>query len=120
MTDKTEEIYALPFRRYTLRKMGINAKHARVVRVIGAAMSPELNSGDVVGINTNDTTIKSGDLYAIRIGNLIRVNRLIISGNGMIIVATTNKDFMADVYSREDFEREIKVLGRVFWSSKLW
>lgn len=115
-----DEMFALPFRKCTLRKMGIDAKSARVVRVIGSAMAPELNAGDIVGVNTADTEIKNGDLYAIQIGQLIRVHRLIISGNGMIIVATTNPAYFADVYSKEDFGKQVAVIGRVFWSSKIW
>ncbi|MBK5143365.1 helix-turn-helix transcriptional regulator [Budviciaceae bacterium BWR-B9] len=122
MADNEHEIYALPFRRYTLRRMGVNARNARVVRVIGNSMAPMLRSGDVVGIDTaNNSTIIDGDLYAIRDGNLIRVKQLIPRPDGgMIIKSFNNTDYPDEQLSREEFEQRIHIIGRVFWSSTLW
>ncbi|QBH97307.1 helix-turn-helix transcriptional regulator [Limnobaculum zhutongyuii] len=119
MADNEHEIYALPFRRYTLRRMGVNA---RVVRVIGNSMAPMLRSGDVVGIDTaNNSTIIDGDLYAIRDGNLIRVKQLIPRPDGgMIIKSFNNTDYPDEQLTREEFEQRIHIIGRVFWSSTLW
>lgn len=122
MADNEHEIYALPFRRYTLRRMGVNARNARVVRVIGNSMAPMLRSGDVVGIDTaNNSTIIDGDLYAIRDGNLIRVKQLIPRPDGgMIIKSFNNTDYPDEQLTREEFEQRIHIIGRVFWSSTLW
>ncbi|MBK5072012.1 helix-turn-helix transcriptional regulator [Budviciaceae bacterium CWB-B4] len=122
MADNEHEIYALPFRRYTLRRMGVNARNARVVRVIGNSMAPMLRSGDVVGIDTaNNSTIIDGDLYAIRDGNLIRVKQLIPRPDGgMIIKSFNNTDYPDEQLTRDEFEQRIHIIGRVFWSSTLW
>lgn len=122
MPDNEHEIYALPFRRYTLRRMGVNARNARVVRVIGNSMAPVLRSGDVVGIDTaNNSTIIDGDLYAIRDGNLIRVKQLVPRPDGgMIIKSFNNTDYPDELLSRDEFEQRIHIIGRVFWSSTLW
>lgn len=122
MPDNEHEIYALPFRRYTLRRMGVNARNARVVRVIGNSMAPMLRSGDVVGIDTaNNSTIIDGDLYAIRDGNLIRVKQLIPRPDGgMIIKSFNNTDYPDEQVSKDEFEQRIHIIGRVFWSSTLW
>lgn len=122
MADNEHEIYALPFRRYTLRRMGVNARNARVVRVIGNSMAPMLRSGDVVGIDTaNNSTIIDGDLYAIRDGNLIRVKQLIPRPDGGVIIKSfNNTDYPDEQLTREEFEQRIHIIGRVFWSSTLW
>ncbi|SQI42349.1 Uncharacterized HTH-type transcriptional regulator HI_1476 [Leminorella richardii] len=122
MAENEHEIYALPFRRYTLRRMGVNARNARVVRVIGNSMAPMLRSGDVVGIDTaNHSQIVDGDLYAIRDGNLIRVKQLVPRPDGGIIIKSfNNTDYPDEQLSREEFEQRIHIIGRVFWSSTLW
>ncbi|AKJ41469.1 XRE family transcriptional regulator [Pragia fontium] len=122
MPDNEHEVYALPFRRYTLRRMGVNARNARVVRVIGNSMAPMLRSGDVVGIDTaNNSTIIDGDLYAIRDGNLIRVKQLIPRPDGGVIIKSFNStDYPDEHLTREEIEQRIHIIGRVFWSSTLW
>ncbi|AWH88034.1 XRE family transcriptional regulator [Limnobaculum parvum] len=122
MADNEHEVYALPFRRYTLRRMGVNARNARVVRVIGNSMAPMLRSGDVVGIDTaNNSTIIDGDLYAIRDGNLIRVKQMIPRPDGGVIIKSfNNTDYPDEQLTRDEFEQRIHIIGRVFWSSTLW
>jgi phage repressor protein C with HTH and peptisase S24 domain len=122
MVEHEREVYALPFRRYTLRKMGVNARNARIVRVIGNSMAPVLRSGDVVGIDTaNQTPIIDGDLYAIRDGSLIRVKQLVARPDGGIIIKSFNStDYPDEHLNRDDFEQRIHIIGRVFWSSTLW
>ncbi|MGL4861415.1 MAG: XRE family transcriptional regulator [Enterobacteriaceae bacterium] len=121
-SDEEREVYALPFRRYTLRKMGVNARNARIVRVIGNSMAPLLRSGDVVGIDTaNYAPIIDGDLYVIRDGNLIRVKQLVARPDGGVIIKSFNStDYPDEPLNRADFEERIHIIGRVFWSSTLW
>lgn len=122
MPEEEREIYRLPFRRYTLRRMGVNARDARVVRVIGNSMAPLLRSGDVVGIDTaNQFPIIDGDYYAIRDGDLIRVKQLVAkSDGGVIIKSFNNAEYPDESLNRDEFEQRIHIIGRVFWSSTLW
>lgn len=122
MPEHEREVYALPFRRYTLRKMGVNARNARIVRVIGNSMAPVLRSGDVVGIDTaNKSPIIDGDLYAIRDGSLVRVKQLVARPDGGIIIKSFNNlDYPDEQLSKDEVEQRIHIIGRVFWSSTLW
>lgn len=122
MPEHEREVYALPFRRYTLRKMGVNARNARIVRVIGNSMAPVLRSGDVVGIDTaNKSPIIDGDLYAIRDGSLVRVKQLVARPDGGIIIKSfNNMDYPDEQLSKDEVEQRIHIIGRVFWSSTLW
>lgn len=122
MVEHEREIYTLPFRRYTLRKIGVNARNARIVRVIGNSMAPVLRSGDVVGIDTaNQKPIIDGDLYAIRDGNLIRVKQLVARPDGGIIIKSFNNiDYPDEHLNRDEVEQRIHIIGRVFWSSTIW
>lgn len=115
------EQYELPFRRYTLNKQGVSPNCAKVARVVGRSMSPVLNDGDVVGIDTSKTKIVDGDTYAIRDGELLRVKVLIERHDGGLLIRSfNNEEFPDEVLTKEQRQDRVTVLGRVWWSSKLW
>jgi len=115
------EQYRLPFRRYTLKKQGIDPAAARVVRVTGNSMVPILSDGDAVGVDTNRTKVIDGDTYAIRDGDLLRVKILIERPDGGIIIRSFNRDDYPDeILTKEARQERITIIGRVWWSSKLW
>lgn len=115
------EQYELPFRRYTLQKKGVSPNCAKVVRVIGNSMYPVLNDGDAVGIDTSKTKVVDGDTYAIRDGDLLRVKILIERPDGGLLIRSFNReDYPDEVLNRESRQERVTVLGRVWWSSKLW
>lgn len=112
--------FALVFRRYYLKKMGVPESAARLVRVTGRSMEPTLNDGDVVGVNTQDTTIRDGKTYAICQADLLRVKTLIALPDSIIIRSINRSEYPDEVVSREDFLRDVHVIGKVFWSSHSW
>lgn len=115
------EQYELPFRRYTLQKQGVSPSCARVARVIGNSMSPLLNDGDAVGIDTSKIKVTDGDTYAIRDGDLLRVKILIERPDGGLLIRSFNReDYPDEVLTKEQRQDRVTVLGRVWWSSKLW
>ncbi|CAK9885548.1 MAG: HTH-type transcriptional regulator PrtR [Candidatus Erwinia impunctatus] len=111
---------ALIFRRYYLKKMGVPEKAARLVRVSGQSMEPTLNDGDMVGVNTQDITIRDGKTYAICQADLLRVKTLIALPDSVIIRSLNREEYPDEVLSREDFHRNVRVIGKVFWSSHSW
>lgn len=112
--------FALIFRRYYLRKMGVPESAAKLVRVTGQSMEPTLHDGDVVGVNVQDTTIRDGKTYAICQADLLRVKTLIATPTSVIIRSINRDEYPDEVISREDFNRSVKVIGKVFWSSHSW
>lgn len=112
--------FALVFRRYYLKKMGVPESAARLVRVTGRSMEPTLNDGDVVGVNTQETTIRDGKTYAICQADLLRVKTLIALPDSIIIRSINRSEYPDEVVSREEFLRDVRVIGKVFWSSHSW
>lgn len=55
-------------------------------------MSPQLNDGDVVGIDTSKTKVIDSDTYAIRDGDLLRVKILIERSDGGLLIRSFNRD----------------------------
>lgn len=115
------EKYKLPFRRYTLKKQGVDPSSAVIVRSTGTSMEPVLGDGDAVGVDTSKTKVVDGKVYAIRDGDLLRVKILIERPDGGIIVRSYNRDEYPDeVLTKAERQERITVIGRVWWSSKLW
>ncbi|HGH2429917.1 TPA: XRE family transcriptional regulator [Salmonella enterica subsp. enterica serovar Senftenberg] len=112
--------FALVFRRYYLKKMGVPESAAKLVRVSGQSMEPTLNDGDVVGVNTQDTTIRDGKTYAICQSDLLRVKTLIATPTSVIIRSINREEYPDEVLEREVFHKNVRVIGRVFWSSHSW
>jgi phage repressor protein C with HTH and peptisase S24 domain len=54
----------------------VNAKNVHAVRVLGDSMSPTIEEGDVVFVDTSDTNIISGKIYIVVIGDEAYVKRL--------------------------------------------
>jgi len=108
----------LRFSKSTLKRKGIDAKHAACVTVSGNSMEPVLPDKCVVGIDTNATAIKNGDMYAIDHQGELRVKMLYrLVGDG-IRLRSYNEDYPDEMYTH-DAAKNIKVLGRVFWCSWL-
>ncbi|MFB9995689.1 XRE family transcriptional regulator [Providencia rustigianii] len=115
------EEYTYPFRRDELRKYGVSASNARIVKIIGNSLYPVLNSGDLVAVDVSKRDIKDGDLYAIRDGVLLRVKILVYRPDGGIIIRSFNKDEYPDEQlPRNEAAARVHVIGRVFWSSRSW
>ncbi|MFC3394240.1 LexA family transcriptional regulator [Brenneria rubrifaciens] len=115
-----DEVYALPFRAHTLRRLGIRVEDTRVVTVMGDSMEPKLSDGDKVAVNLADRQIRDGKMYAIRMGELQRVKALIRRPDGSIIVRSYNQAYGDEIVTKEQIiNGELAVIGRVWWVSAL-
>lgn len=112
--------FALVFRRYYLKRMGVPEKAAKLVRVSGQSMEPTLHDGDVVGVNMQDNVIRDGKTYAICQSDLLRVKTLIATPNSVIIRSINREEYPDEVMDRDEFAKNVRVIGKVFWSSHSW
>lgn len=108
--------YKLRFSKSTLRRHGIDPSHVVCVSADGDSMEPVFPDGATLGINTADTNIKDGKIYAINHGGLLRTKILQRLPDNKVRI----KSFNSIDYPDEDASlEEIKVIGRVFWWSVL-
>lgn len=112
--------FALVFRRYYLKRMGVPESAAKLVRVSGQSMEPTLHDGDVVGVNTQDSIIRDGKTYAICQSDLLRVKTLIATPSSVIIRSINRDEYPDEIIDREEFSKSVRVIGKVFWSSHSW
>lgn len=111
--------FKLRFAKSTLRRHNIQPDMAACVTVSGDSMQPVLPDQTTVGIDTANTKIKDGDMYAIDHDGLLRVKLLYRLPGGGIRVRSFNRDDYPDEDYQADKASAIKVLGRVFWYSVL-
>ena len=106
--------YKLRFAKSTLRKLNIHYSNAVCVEVIGNSMEPVLPNGSTVGVDTGCKEVKDGKMYAIDYGDLLRVKLLYAMPGGMLRIRSYNSDEHPEEVRPSS---EIRIIGRVFWSS---
>lgn len=111
--------FKLRFAKSTLRRYNIQPDMAACVVVSGNSMEPVLPDKATVGIDTANTRIKDGDMYAIDHGGMLRVKVLYRLPGGGIRLRSFNRDEYPDEDYPAEQANEVKVLGRVFWYSVL-
>ena len=104
------------FRRDWLQRKGLAVKDCRMVSVEGDSMSPFLRSGDVVLVHVADRAIRNGEVYAIAIGDELRVKRLLRRADGGVEIHSDNPapQYAMELIDADQIER-LNVIGRVVW-----
>lgn len=104
------------FRREWLQRNKINLKHCRIVDVRGDSMAPHLEDGDIVLINLDDKTVKSGEVYAIAVDGETRIKRLIKRADGSIELRSDNESpsYPTETITPGSMDR-IQIIGRKVW-----
>ncbi len=99
-----------------LNKKGINPKHVVCIGADGDSMEPAIPDGAIVGINTADTQIRDGKLYAINHDGLLRIKVLKKRPGNKILIQSYN----SNSYPDEEIDASaISVIGKIFWWSVL-
>ncbi len=110
---KEDTTFKLRFAKSTLRKLSVNASDAACVTVAGNSMEPALNNGATVGIDTSKKNIVDGKMYAVDHGGMLRVKMLYRLPGGVKLRSFNMEEHPDEVVAFS----EIRIIGRVFWSS---
>lgn len=102
----------------TLSSAGVAPSRAACCKVSGDSMEPMLPDGATVGLDTSDTHIKDGKVYAINHGGMLRVKFLYRMPFNGLRIRSANPDYQDEEISGEA-AKEIRVIGRVFWFSAM-
>ncbi len=110
----------LRFARSTLQRAGVLPEHAACAFVRGNSMEPMMPDGACIGVNTADTEVRDGKIYAIDHGGMLRVKILHRRpGGGVKIVSLNSEEHPPEEYDAQYVKENIRVKGRVFWYSGL-
>lgn len=107
----------LRFGKRSLRRYGVNASNACCVKVRGNSMEPVLPDGSTVAVNQADQTVVDGKMYALMHDGMLRVKTLYRLPGGGLRLRSFNRDEHPDeeYTAHELVEKNISILGRVFW-----
>lgn len=108
----------LRFSRSTLRRKGVDPDAVACVTIIGNSMEPVIPDGTAIGVDTNDTDIQSGKMYAIDQAGMLRVKVVYKLPNGLRLRSYNSDEWPDEHVTGPDLE-QLRVIGRVFWYSVL-
>lgn len=117
-TNEDYDGYKLRFSKSTLRRYGACVQNVICFSVYGDSMSPVIPNGSTVTVDTGNTRIVDGGIYAIEQDTLFRIKLLYRQPGGKLIIRSYNKDEFPD----ENAELEsVKIMGRIIhWSVMAW
>jgi phage repressor protein C with HTH and peptisase S24 domain len=95
------------------QKYGINPQKVRRFRVHGDSMVPMLYPRDTILVNTEETNVVDGRLYAIRYGDELRVKYLSRRLDGTLILRSLNSAYRDEEVPPEVAGEHITIIGRV-------
>lgn len=111
----------LRFSLRTLRQCGVDPAAAACATNSGNSNHPLILHNATLGIDKGHTRVVDGEIYAIDHDGLLRVKFLYrLPGGGLRFRSFNDEEYPDETYSFDDIiERQIRILGRVFWWSTL-
>ncbi|MBU0565083.1 MAG: helix-turn-helix transcriptional regulator [Gammaproteobacteria bacterium] len=111
----------LRFSLRTLRQCGVDPAAAACATNSGNSNHPLILHNATLGIDKGHTRVVDGEIYAIDHDGLLRVKFLYrLPGGGLRFRSFNDEEYPDENYSFDDIiEKQIRILGRVFWWSTL-
>lgn len=103
------------FRKAWIERLGLPVHGLANITAEGSSMAPRIEDGDALTVNLLDTTIASGKVYALMMGDELFVKRLFnIPGGGLRIVSDNiDKSRFPDWDVALEQTESIRIIGRV-------
>lgn len=111
--ELVEDSIPASYRRDWFQKEGMNPDKVVRFRVAGRSMEPFLYANDTILVNTGETNIVDGKLYAIRYGDELRVKYLWRRLDGTLTLHSVNPDYKDEEVPAALADEHITVIGRV-------
>lgn len=114
--EHEETDYAHGFQRSWMRDRGLNPERCRTVLIADDSMSPYLRGGDVALISLAHRELRGGEVYAIAVGEELRVRRINRRADGGLDLVSDNRSPQHPVehIDARSVER-VNVIGKVVW-----
>lgn len=111
--ELNEEQEPAAYRLSWFQKERMNPDRVRRFRVSGDSMEPYLYASDTILVNTDETNIVEGKLYAIRYDDELRVKFLSRRLDGTLVLRSMNPLYKDEEVAPALAEEHISVIGRV-------
>jgi phage repressor protein C with HTH and peptisase S24 domain len=103
----------ISFRQSWFRKKGLHADNCKALYVRGRSMEPKLEDWDTVVIDTGDTELIDGEIYAVVFKNHFYIKTLERTGEG-VRLKSENPEFKHIEVAEAELG-QLTVLGRKVW-----
>jgi phage repressor protein C with HTH and peptisase S24 domain len=105
----------LAFKRtWVTQSLGLDPTHLALIDVRGDSMSPTIDSGDLLLLDTRKGEAMSEGVYAINLNGSLLVKRIRLKLSGAIEVCSDNPRYQTETVTAKEAER-LHVVGRVVW-----
>lgn len=105
------------FHKSFIQRKGGRPDEMKIFEVSGDSMAPTLDDCDLIMVNTQDTAIRTGYIYLLRIDDELLVKRL-ETRPGMTVVRSDNPDYQPIEIAKNDESIDWEVFGRMVWSCR--
>lgn len=112
--DQEELGEIIAFRREWLSRMGVLPDFARLFIVKGDAMTPTLQAGDAILVDTSVDDVEELGIYVIRADDRLMVRRIAPKIDGSLQVMSDNSIYPTEVVTSEAATM-LKIVGQVRW-----
>lgn len=103
----------LAFRADWIRKMRLNPSKLASMRVVGDSMEDRLHDGDAVVIDTSQTEVLDGKVYALWYDGGERIKRLYRTPGGGLRIRSDNEQKYPSIELKHDESTLVRIIGRV-------
>lgn len=108
----------LVFKRdWVVRGMGLDPKALALIDVRGDSMSPTINDGDLILLDTRPGQQTTEGIYAINLAGGLLVKRIRLRLSGAVEVISDNERYGIETISGDQL-LQLHVVGRVVWQGR--
>lgn len=105
----------LPFPTSLLRGIGVRPENCHFIRARGDSMEPSIPDGALVLIDTSRRKDRDDGIYAMMIGEDVRLKRLAFGTFGGVTVVSDNPAYPDETLGRADID-QVKIVGKAVWA----
>lgn len=108
----------LVFKRdWVMRSMGLDPKRLALIDVRGDSMSPTINDGDLILLDTREGQQTTEGIYAINLAGGLLVKRLRLRLSGAVEVISDNERYGTETINGDQLA-QLHIVGRVVWQGR--
>lgn len=104
-------------REWIVRTLGLDPKRLALLDVVGDSMTPTINDGDLILLDTREGQALAEGIYVINFSNSLLVKRLRMRLSGVVDVVSDNERYGVETISGEQLNT-LQIVGRVVWQGR--
>lgn len=101
-----------------LQSLAVKPQDAAVLTVRGDSMEPTLAGGDLILVDTSDTSLATGGVFVIAFNGGVMVKRITRRVDGAIVVISDNQALYPPETITSANAETFRVIGRVRWHAR--